>query len=64
MDEVMHRSLETDFGVPGRWLAEKAATTMGNARRSSRLLQRDGIDSVYLMTHTWHLPRALYVFKK
>jgi uncharacterized SAM-binding protein YcdF (DUF218 family) len=52
MDEVMHRSLETVFGVPVRWLAEKAATTMGNARRSSRLLQRDGIDSVYLMTHT------------
>ena len=64
MDELMHRSLEMDFEVPVRWLEEKVATTMGNARRSARLLQRDGIDSVYLMTHRWHMRRALYVFKK
>ena len=41
--ELMRRSLETDFGVPVRWVEEKAGIMIGNARRSVRVLQCDGI---------------------
>ncbi|MBT5812250.1 MAG: YdcF family protein [Rhodospirillaceae bacterium] len=62
--ELMRRSLELDFRIPVRWVEERSTTTMENARRSAEHLRRDGINAVYLVTHTWHLPRALYAFQQ
>jgi uncharacterized SAM-binding protein YcdF (DUF218 family) len=62
--DLMRRSLETDFQIPVRWVEERSTTTMENARESAARLRRDGIDSIYLVTHTWHLPRAAYAFQQ
>ena len=62
--ELMRRSLETDFQITVRWVEDQSTTTMENARLSAKILRRDGMNSVYLVTHTWHLPRAQYVFEQ
>ena len=64
MGELMRDSLESDFGISVRWVETMAKTTLENAQRSAELLRRNGIDSIYLVTHTWHLPRAQDVFEK
>ena len=59
---LMARSLQTDFAVPVRWVEPAAMTTWENAQRSAELLRRDGIDTVYVVTHAWHMRRALIAF--
>lgn len=60
--EVMARSLRDDFGINARWQENEALDTWGNAGFSAPLLKRDGITSVYIVTHAWHMPRALLAF--
>ncbi|MBC9208276.1 YdcF family protein [Roseomonas aerophila] len=61
---LMNESLKTDFGVPVRWIEAEAADTRGNATGSIAILQQAGINSAYVVTHGWHLPRALAAFRR
>ena len=61
--DAMKQTLERDFGVPVRWVEDRALTTRSNAEFSSALLQNEGIDSAYLVTHAWHMPRAMIAFE-
>ena len=61
---AMRRSLRRDFGLDARWIEEDSTTTWENAQNSAALLERDGIDSVALVTHAWHMPRAIYAFER
>ncbi len=36
--------------------------TYENAKVSSDILRAEGIQAVYLVTHAWHMPRALEAF--
>lgn len=58
----MARALETEFATPVRWREERSADTWENAEFSAQLLQRDGVTKVLLVTHAWHLPRAIRCF--
>ena len=55
---LMAHSLETDFGVPVRWIEDASRTTGENAILSAAMLSVAGIRAAYLVTHAWHLPRA------
>ena len=59
---VMARSLSRDFGVPVRWIEPRARDTWENAQRSAAILRAQRIRSVYLVTHAWHMRRALIAF--
>jgi uncharacterized SAM-binding protein YcdF (DUF218 family) len=59
----MAATLKDDFGVPVKWIEERSRTTLENARYSSALLSRAGITTVYLVTHAWHMPRAVLAFR-
>jgi uncharacterized SAM-binding protein YcdF (DUF218 family) len=59
---VMARSLEDDFQTPPRWIETKSADTWENARFSADILHAAGIDSVYIVTHSWHMRRAVLAF--
>ncbi len=59
---VMARSLSRDFGVPVRWIEPQATDTWENARQSAAILRAQRIHSVYLVTHAWHMRRALIAF--
>lgn len=62
--ELMRRAYGTDFGVAVRWVEPMARDTRDNAERSARLLREAGISRVFVVSHAWHLPRALAAFER
>jgi uncharacterized SAM-binding protein YcdF (DUF218 family) len=60
--ELMRESLTQDFQVPVRWTEDKSSDTWENAQDSAAILRAAGIDSIYLVTHSWHERRALVAF--
>lgn len=62
--DVMAESLEADFQVKTRWLERQSDNTWQNARGSAEILASDGIDTVLLVTHAWHMPRSRRAFER
>lgn len=60
--EVMADSLQQDFHVPVEWLENSSVDTWQNAQLSAVILREHGIKSIYLVTHAWHMRRALMAF--
>lgn len=60
--EQMKATLK-DLGANVRWVESASANTYENARLSRKLLKQSGIDSVFLVTHAWHMPRAKMAFQ-
>jgi uncharacterized SAM-binding protein YcdF (DUF218 family) len=60
---VMQQSLRDDFQTPARWVEWKSYDTWENARYSAEILHAAGITSVYVVTHAWHMKRALMAFR-
>lgn len=59
---VMGRVAVRDYGRQVRWLDTESRDTRGNARQSVALLQKEGICQVLLVTHGWHMRRAVRAF--
>ena len=59
---LMAASMEEDFAVPVRWQESTSQNTWENARNSAAILQAAGIRSVFVVTHAWHMRRALNAF--
>ena len=64
LGDLMARSLAADFGTPARWTEDRARDTRDNARLSAAMLARDGIGAAHLVTHAWHMPRAVAAFAR
>ncbi len=62
--ETMRQVLEDEFNVPVRWVEKTSTTTEENAALSYRLLHEVGVDTVYLVTHAWHMKRAQASFER
>ena len=60
---LMAQSLRDDFRVPVRWVEDKSLDTWENARFSAAILRPENIDSVYVVTHAWHMRRAMLAFR-
>jgi uncharacterized SAM-binding protein YcdF (DUF218 family) len=60
---VMEESLKDDFQTPPRWVESKSSDTWENARFSADILRAEGITSVYVVTHSWHMRRAVLAFQ-
>ncbi len=61
--ELMRTVLERDFRVEVRWIEPDSANTRQNARSSAAILFGAGVERVFLVTHAWHMPRALAAFR-
>jgi uncharacterized SAM-binding protein YcdF (DUF218 family) len=61
---LMKETLEQDFGVPVRWAETASLTTHENAMFSARILRQSGVDTIYLVTQAWHMPRAQREFER
>lgn len=61
---LMAMSMTQLFGVTPRWVEAQSRTTWENAKYSAALLAPLGIHSVYVVTHAWHMPRALLSFEQ
>ncbi|MHB1678646.1 MAG: YdcF family protein [Sulfuriferula sp.] len=60
---LMQLTLLQDFAVPVRWVEARSTNTRENAR-ASRALLPPNIRKVYLVTHAWHLTRAVQAFRR
>ena len=60
--ELMRKTLEQEFQVPVRWVESSSRTTAENAENSAALLKAAGIERVLLVTHAFHMERAVAAF--
>jgi uncharacterized SAM-binding protein YcdF (DUF218 family) len=61
---LMKAVLEGDFAVPVTWVESQSRTTWENALYTKQMLQADGVTTVVLVTHAWHMRRALWSFER
>jgi len=60
---LMARELERTYAVSARWIEGESRTTHESAVLVAPLLRADGVTRVVLVTHFWHLPRAVAAFR-
>lgn len=53
-----------DFGVAVKWVESNSNNTLENARMTQAVLKKAGVQSVYLVTNAWHMPRAKLAFER
>jgi len=53
-----------EFGTPLRWIEPASRDTRENALDTIALLAPQGIREIVLVTHGWHMPRALREFRE
>ncbi|MFK7816417.1 MAG: YdcF family protein [Gammaproteobacteria bacterium] len=60
---LMKKALETDFGVQTLLVEEKSRTTFENAMFAKKILKDQSLDKFLLVTHAYHMPRAMWCFE-
>ncbi len=60
---LMRDVLNDEFGVAVRYVEGRSDNTRENASMSAPILKADGVTHVVLVTHAWHLPRAVPEFE-
>jgi uncharacterized SAM-binding protein YcdF (DUF218 family) len=60
----MARVLEEECGIKVAGVEDRSRTTWENAELSAPMLRRDGVRRVLLVTHAWHMPRAVETFRR
>jgi len=61
--DVLEQVLRDDFRVETSWKDGRSENTVDNARYAREVLATRGIETVYLVTHAWHMPRARRSFE-
>lgn len=56
--------LNREFGVRTTGVEQQSRNTWDNAFMTGKMLDDLGIQRVFLVTHAWHMPRALEVFER
>ena len=60
---VLDRSLRQEYDISAAWIETKSATTWQNALYSAEILHPVGIRDIVLLSHAYHLPRAVKLFE-
>ena len=60
---IMQHILQSEYGISPRWIEDAALTTWDNVRLSAPLLKQHNIRRIVLVTHAWHLRRAVPLFE-
>jgi uncharacterized SAM-binding protein YcdF (DUF218 family) len=61
---VMREVLEREYGVPVRWIEDRARTTRENAQFTAKILRPLGIERVVLVVHAFDVRRARLEFER
>ena len=61
---LMRAAMQTDFGLDPRWTEADSRNTFENALNAKEILSALDIKRVYLVTHAWHMPRAVWAFRR
>ena len=62
--EIAARIAEREFGRPLRWAEGESRDTRENAFKTVALLQAQGIEQIVVVTHGYHMPRAMLNFQR
>ncbi len=60
---LFEQVLRADYAIAPRWVETAARTTWENARLSAPLLKQDNVRRIALVSHAWHLRRAVPQFE-
>ena len=60
---LLARSLHDDFKVDAKWIEVESRNTAENAQFSFNILQKENINTIFLVTHAWHMARAKSIFE-
>jgi uncharacterized SAM-binding protein YcdF (DUF218 family) len=60
---IMQHILLSEYSIPTRWVEDAALTTWDNALLSAMQLRRAGVRRIVLVSHAWHLRRAVPLFE-
>lgn len=61
---LMQSVLQQGFHIKARWLEHQSANTWGNAKYSARLLKKNHIHHILLVTSAIHMRRAVLAFRQ
>lgn len=61
--DLMQRSLVEDFNLRANWTEGRSRNTYENATYTRAVLDAAGIRRIVLVTHAWHMARALAAFR-
>lgn len=61
---LMRDFLVHHFGITPQWQEQQSRTSWENAQLSAPILAAQQVDSIYLVTHGWHLRRARLAFEQ
>jgi len=61
---LMKAALQENFAIEAAWNEDQSGTTWENAEYTARVLQRERLTTIVLITQAWHLPRALWAFQR
>jgi uncharacterized SAM-binding protein YcdF (DUF218 family) len=62
--EIAARIAEREFQRPLKWIEDRARDTTENGLLTVPLLQAAGVQRIVLVTHDYHMPRALRAFQR
>jgi uncharacterized SAM-binding protein YcdF (DUF218 family) len=62
--QLMAKVLQDELNVKVTWVEQQSNTTQENAKYSAEILLKEGVQTIYLVTHYWHMPRAQAIFEK
>jgi uncharacterized SAM-binding protein YcdF (DUF218 family) len=62
--DVARTALKDDYGLELRWSDSRSRDTAENATRMAQAMRGDKIQRIALVTHAWHMPRAVAAFQK
>lgn len=62
--ETAARIAERDYGRPLTWTESESRDTRENASHSTAILKGAGITEILLVTHGWHMRRAVRAFEQ
>ena len=62
--DAMKETIEHELGGKVRWVENRARDTAENASLSAATLWPAKIKRIVLVSHSWHLPRAIPLFEK
>lgn len=62
--QIAAQIASSEFGRPLKWVEDNSRDTFENAARTIALLKPLGIRRIVLVTHAYHMPRALQHFRR
>ncbi len=62
--DVARTVLKDDYGLELRWSDSRSRDTAENATRMAQAMRGDRIQRIALVTHAWHMPRAVAAYQK